>query len=219
MSDRDVKLIGAAGKARLQGDDVTVCSMDSLHKCDPSSTRLVLIDEPHAAVTDSRLPKLAEFTLARKLGYGATLKGRFDNRHTLIEALIGPVLAERTFKEAVAEGAVCPLVVFMLKVSLTQYTSNRDQAYKALLFRNSSMASLVAKIAKKLLPEDHQVILFIKNEKQAEFYLDFLGQEGTIAMAKRLSTKERTALMEQMRTGLVKRCLASDIYAQGVTCY
>lgn len=218
IPDREVKLIGATGRSKFPSEDITVCSMDSLHKCDPGKTRLILVDEAHAAVTDTRLPRLAEFTLARKIGLGATLTGRFDNRDILIEALFGPVWAERTFTEAVAEGAICHLIVFLLRITIPKGgSSNRNDAYKKWLYKNSNIATLVTRITKELLPKEHQVILFIKDEKEAEFYLDYIGKEGTIAMAKRLTKKERMALLDEMKSNSIKRCLASDIYAQGIT--
>ena len=216
VPNRDVRLIGA-GSSKQPGDDINVVSMDSLHKCDADTCRLLLIDEPHASVTNSRLPELSKFDKARKIGFGATLKGRFDQKDILIEALIGPVLAERTFKEAVAEGAVCPLIVYMIVIPLKGALGDRDRAYKDNLFASTTVAKAVKWICHDLLPKDWQTIVFIKNEKQAEFYLNWIGEEGTIAMAKRLTKKEREDLMQRMCSDEIKRCLASDIYAQGVT--
>lgn len=213
---RDVRLIGG-GSTKTPGDDINVVSMDSLHKCDADACRLLLIDEPHASVTNSRLPELAKFDKARKIGFGATLKGRFDQKDILIESLIGPVLAERTFKEAVEEGAVCPLIVYMIVIPLKGNLGDRDRAYKHSLFASNAVAKAVKWICHDLVPKDWQTIIFIKNEKQAEFYLNWIGEEGTIAMAKRLTKKEREELMQRMCSDEIKRCLASDIYAQGVT--
>lgn len=218
LPHRDVKLMGAGSRVRYPSEDITVCSMDSLHKCDTGKTELVLIDEPHAVVTDSRLPKLLAFEKARFIGFGATLKGRFDGRDKVIMGAIGPVLAQRTYKEAVAEGAICPIAVLYLKVPLKKPAqSTRQGAYNALLFKSRRMAEAVARMTKELIPEGWQTLIFIKHEKQAELYLSHIGKEGTIAMAKRLSAKERKDLMARMASGEVLRCLASDIYAQGVT--
>lgn len=221
IPDREVILLGAGSKKRFSSDQITVCSMDSLDKCDTGKTRLLLIDEPHAAVTDSRLPVIDGFDNARRFGYGATLTGRFDNRDVLIEGLIGPVLAERTYLEAVAEGAICPLTVIMLNVTIGKGDFNpgwrRDKAYKNILFENPRIANIIRKICLEVIPESWQTILFIRNEKQADFLLDYVGKEGTIAMAKKLTDKERVELMERMKDDDIKRCLASDIYSQGVT--
>lgn len=221
IPDREVVLLGAGSKRRYSSDEITVCSMDSLDKCDTGKTRLLLIDEPHAAVTDSRLPVIDGFDNARRFGYGATLTGRFDNRDVLIEGLIGPVLAERTYLEAVAEGAICPLTVIMLNLKLGKHDFDprwkRDKAYKNILHENPRVGQIVKKICLDVIPENWQTILFIRNEKQADFVIDYVGEEGTIAMAKKLTDKERVEVMERMKDDDIKRCVASDIYSQGVT--
>ena len=218
MPGRDVKLIGAGSRVKYQGDDITVASIDSMHKCEPSKTRLILIDEPHMAVTNSRLPILHSFHKARKLGFGATLKERYDNRELVIKGLMGPVLSERTFPEAVAEGAVAPLRVFMLRVPLEiQNWGDHTKTYKALLHQNECMARLVSEISSGILPEDWQSIMFIKNEDQAEYYKKFVGEQGTIVMAKRMTAKERDATTERMKQADIKRCLATEIYSTGIT--
>lgn len=218
---RHVVLIGAGSKVRYPSDDITVCSMDSLSKCDVDRTRLLLIDEPHAAVTDSRLPMINSFHKARRIGFGATLKGRYDNRDVLIEGLIGPVLAERTYLEAVAEGAICPLVVLMLNVKISKgdykSTWKRDKAYKNLIYESPRIASITRKICHEIIPAKWQTLFFIKNEAQADHYIEYIGHEGTIAMAKKMNKAERLETMERMKSGEILRCLASDIYSQGVT--
>lgn len=221
LPHREVKLIGAGSRVKYPSEDITVMSMDSMDKADFGRTELLLIDEPHAAVTDSRLPVLNSFQKARRLGFGATLQGRFDGKDALITGLIGPVLAERTYLEAVAEGAICPLKVYLLRIPVNKRAVNtswnRTQAYKKVLFESPRMAEIADRLCKQLIPSSWQTLLFIKNEKQADLYLKHIGDEGTIAMAKKLTAKQREEVMERMRGDEIKRCIASDIYAQGVT--
>jgi superfamily II DNA or RNA helicase len=218
LPHREVQLIGAGSTVKYPSEDITVASMDSLHKCDPGRTRLLLIDEPHAAVTDSRAQEVVKFNMARKYGFGATLDGRFDGRDMLIEGLIGPVLVERTYTEAVEEGAICPIVVYMLRVKFADYaTSSRDAAYNNLMFRSPRMADLTAKICRELVPEAWQTIVFIKDENQADLFLKHIGEEGVIAMAKKMNTKERNTKLKLMEDNVIKRCLATKIYSTGVT--
>jgi superfamily II DNA or RNA helicase len=60
-------------------------------------------------------------------------------------------------------------------------------------------------------------MVFIAQEAQAELYMKHMGEESTIAMAKRLTKKEREALFVRLQSGDANKCLASKIYAQGVT--
>ena len=211
-------LIGGGSTKKFPSQDVTVCSMDSLHKCDPGRTRLVLVDEPHAVVTDGRALDLFKFDQARKYGFGATTSGRYDQRDIWIESLLGTLLVNRTYSEAVEEGAICPLVVYMLKIQFDPFfVKSRDKAYNALLYHSPRLSELTARICRSLIPESWQTLVFIKDEGQAEHYLKDIGEEGVVVMAKLMTTKERKEKMRLMQDNIIKRCLASKIYAQGVT--
>lgn len=219
IPNREVKMLGAGSRVRFPSEHINVVSMDSLDKCDTGRTDLVIVDEPHACVTNSRLPHVTGFDKARMLGFSATPEGRFDGRDRVIIGAIGPVLAERTYKEGVAEGAICPLVVLFLKVDLdwTELPKDRHRAYKHYLFESESMANITARISSEIIPEDWQSLIFIKNEAQADLYLEYIGSEGTIAMAKRMKVNERKEMFRAMQSDEVKRCIATNIYAQGVT--
>lgn len=219
ITGREVKLICSGSRTKYPSETgITVCSADSLDKCDFGGTKLLLADEPHALVTNARTELINAFTCARRIGFGATLKGRFDGRDSVIEGLFGPVLEERTYLEAVKEGAICPLSIIFLNINIApgRYF-NRDAAYKSLLFQNQAMANITAQICHDIIPENYQTMLFIKNEKQADLFMEAIGTEATIAMAKRMTTKERAEVTELMRTDVIKRCLCTDIYVQGVT--
>ena len=218
---REVRKIGGGrGSSKYQSETgITICGIDSLQKCEPALTDLLIGDEVHSLVTAIRLAKLNKFSECRRIGLGATLKGRFDGRDPLIGGYFGPVLAERTYAEAVAEGSICPITVFFVrvKVPVDEYYHDRDVAYNRLLFKNKSVASFVSRICHEILPEDWQTLIFISHEKQADLYLKSVGEVGTIAMAKKLKPKERDDLFARMQSGEVKRCIATNIYAQGVT--
>jgi superfamily II DNA or RNA helicase len=218
LPDRDIRLLGAGSSNRISGPDITVCSMDSLHLCDHGKVRLLIIDEPHALMTDGRIPELNKFQMARRLSFGATLEGRFDQRDLVLEGLLGPVLAERTYLEAVAEGAICPLVIILLKVRMSRQAvgGKREMVYKHTVFENPEMANMVAAVC-KTLPEDWQHLIFIKQEVQADHIQEALGDDTPIAMAKVLKKKVRAQLAQDMRYNQMRRCIASDIFSTGIT--
>ena len=216
---REVKLIcGSKGKKPAGPGGVTVCSADSLNKIDPGTVDLILADEPHALVTESRLRLVDAFPKARRIGFGATLKGRFDGRDQLIEGVFGHVLVERTYKEAVEEGAICPLHILFLKVEVEpRFLRDRNSAYNSILFHSQSAAALAADICKDVIPADFQTMIFVKDEKQAELLQETIGRDTTIAMAKRMTNKEREECDRLMKENIIKRCLCTKIYVQGVT--
>ena len=215
-----VKIGGGKGSSKYPAiHGVTICSVDSLHKCDAGQTDLLLGDEVHALVAPSRIKQFSPFHTCRRIGLGATLKGRFDGRDPLITGLFGPVLENKTYEQAVIEGAICPLVILMVRVKIPIHDSytQRNTAYNHLLFRNQPMAKAVGAICKDMLPPDYQTLLFIKSERQANLYLKHLPEDATIAMAKVMTEKSRDAIFDRMAIGEIKRCLATNIYSQGVT--
>lgn len=223
LPHRDVRGVYTGSRNKNQGPDITICSMDSMDKMDADDTDLLIIDEPHAVVADERLPKLAAFTRCRKYGFGATLTGRFDKKDRLIEGMIGPVITNITYREAVAQEAIAPLKVIMIKVPFSKDVLpgprvERRTVYKRLLTQSSKMTKLVKKIVDKVVPPDWQVMAFIMDEKQADFYMaEAFPSHGTIAMAKKMKPAERKDITGRIASGELVRVLASNIYVQGIT--
>ena len=215
--DRDIKQIGGGSKVKFQSEDLTICSMDSIHKIDPGPVRLLTIDEPHAVIASSRVDKLPAFSMARIYALGATLTGRYDQRDFLLEGLVGPVLAKRTYPEAVAEGAICPIKVMMINWPLPSFAGDRDKAYRELLFENELMGRCARYLSDVVIPREWQMLYFIKTETQADFLSECVGRDVSVAMAKKLTDKERAAMTERVRQNHIKRVICSDIYVQGVT--
>lgn len=217
LPDREVKGIFSGSRNRTQSDDITIVSFDSLDKLDYDSVRLLLIDEPHAAVSPERLVSTSKFKRARVYGYGATLEGRFDGRDDLIVGLMGPVLAERTFQEAVTEGAICPIIVWVVKVPFHAFKPyNRLAAYRHLLLRNRDISQMAGYVCNEIIPADWQTLLFISEAKQADMVKGFI-HNGEVAIAGRMNAGVRKEVFNRMVTGDVKRCISTNIYGQGVT--
>lgn len=220
LPGRRVHLVHGAKniKGPVLPGDVVVCSADSLGKLDSTQYDLMLADEPHELVTNERITAIDAFTRARRIGFGATLTGRFDGRDKLIEGLFGPVIVERTYKEAVAEGAICPLNVLFLDIELMPRNYyNRLRAYDGMFFKNEEMCNLIKRICDEVVPADFQTLIFIKHEKQADLLQDTIGRDTCVAMAKKLTMKERDEVTAKLKSNTIKRCLCSKIYVKGVT--
>lgn len=215
---REVSGIFSGSKTQYMSDDITVCSMDSLHKLDKESVKLLLIDEPHAAVSEKRAEQLFEFCNARILGFGATLEGRWSGNDIMIKGLIGPVLSNITFKEAVDLGALCPIDVKVVKIPYApKGYSNRNIAYKNYVFQNKKFHEIVGEIANNVVPKEWQTLLFINNEKEATALHKYV-KDSELAMDKLFKNKkERTEMFEKLKQDKIKRCICSNIYSTGVT--
>jgi hypothetical protein len=218
IPDREIKLIGGGSRVKFPSfDGITICSMDSMHKLDYDTPRLVLVDEPHAIIAKSRFDYLPKFHLARKIGMGATLSGRFDGKDALLEGIFGPVLANRTYREALGEGAVCQIHVMMVDWPVPDAAGERDEVFASLLYQNDLVGRFARYLSTSVIPPEWQTLFFIKTEDQADFVLDYVGSDVAVAMAKKLSPKDRKAMTERVRTNQIKRVICSDIYVQGVT--
>lgn len=218
IHDREVRLIGGGKNQKPTYTGINIVSMDSLHKLGAGAIRLLLCDEPHAAPATSRLHQIDQFPFARRYGFGATLAGRSDGKDLLIQGLFGHVLSRRTYLEAVAEGAICPLHIIFLEVEVTpRGFRTRDDAYDELLFDSHEVALTVADICHDVIPPDQQTLIFIKHEKQAELFMDKIGRDTSLAMAKKMTKTERSELTQLLRENVITRCLCTRIFVQGVT--
>jgi superfamily II DNA or RNA helicase len=208
-----------SGSKGLKGqcDDITVCSLDSLDKLNPEDVRLLLIDEPHAIAAPSRILGMQAFRHARIIGVGATTTGRFDGADILVEGLIGPVLYEKTFREAVAEGAICPIRVYVVTIPFDMWPcSDRDTAYRRLLYHNPEFNRLIEVISSQIIPQDWQTLIFADQQKQIDL-IKLCVEDGVTAIASRMGATERKEKFEAMKAGTIKRCIATNIYSTGVT--
>lgn len=217
MPDREVKGLFTGSKDRQASEDITVCSLDSLGKVDHTATKLLIVDEAHAMVSPSRLYAVGRFENARIYGIGATLEGRYDGADLLIEGVFGPVLARKTFKEAVQEGAICPIRVYLLPMQFAlQGEWTRDKAYRALIYQNQKFVEMVQTLCWNHIPTDWQTLVFVDEKKQASLVAG-LVENSAVAVASGLSTKERRDLFNRMVRNEIKRCVATDIFSTGVT--
>lgn len=217
LPDREIRGIYTGSRGKKMSQDITLVSMDSLSKAEPDTVELVLVDEPHSVVSPSRIQKIMAFTKARIIGYGATIAGRFDGADKLIQGVIGPVLAEKTFPQAVAEGAICPIVVYFLKVPFVPWDcSKRDAAYRHLIYKNQHFNALVEQVLDKCVPRDWQTIIFVDEIKQADL-VNKMVPTGVVCVAERMNREQREQTYRDMVDSKIMRCIATDIYATGLT--
>ena len=220
LPGRKVKGVGL-GRSNFKGEpEIEVISVDSLHKTCISDPDMLICDEAHAHVTDDRIKLIQNVSpRARRIGMGATLEGRYDRRDAVIEGLFGPVLSSVSYREAVAEGAICPVVVVGIPITFNPFhCSHYIHAMRRLLWQNEKVAYLAREVCDNMLPENWQTLLFIKNEDHAKFMAEALSQsKWPVAMAKLLTKKARGALTQEVADSTHMRVLCSNIFVQGMT--
>lgn len=217
LPGREIKGIYTGSRGKKVSKDITLISMDSLKHAEPDTVRLLLVDEPHSAVSPSRVQAMMAFKNARIIGYGATIEGRFDGADKLIRGLIGPTLAEKTFREAVAEGAICPITVYFLKIPFIPWDcKKRESAYRHLLYKNNAFNDTVRQVLQSAVPRDWQTIIFVDEIKQADL-INKMVEEGVVCVAERMNRDQREETYKKMVNSEILRCIATDIYATGLT--
>ena len=76
--------------------------------------------------------------------------------------------------------------------------------------------TLVKAVSDHYIPKEWQTLIFIDNTKQGDL-LNLFVNDGVMAVAQRMSDKQRQAMFEQVRASEIKRCICTNIYATGVT--
>lgn len=104
-----------AGKKFLPDSDVILASARSLHRIPADWPDLVLFDEVHRAASPEVAEQLVRFEKARMFGMSASPFGRSDGTDLLTTALFGPVLCKLEYDEAVRDGVVARIRVWMLE--------------------------------------------------------------------------------------------------------
>lgn len=216
--DRTVELLVGSRKKGTSGD-ITVTSMDSLHKTDAENTRLLIIDEPHTIASEERFEQFSRFVNARRYAVGASWQGRFDKADKIIEAIVGPILSRTTYTEAVLSGNICPIRVYIIqipfRVDAIDY-KKRHTCVKSMVLMNPYMHWLGSYLS-SIVPADWQTILFVEQEKQADAVAALLPG-AKVAMDKKFkSPKEAAAMQDKMVKAEIMRCVATSIYSTGLT--
>ena len=151
LPDRNVGLI-MSGRSK-PSDDIQVITLDSLHKLEAEDVGVLIVDEMHAASSDTRSQELLRFTKARVWGVSATPDGRFDGKDTVAEGIFGPIVARFTYQDGVKAGCLVPVKVYWIdapepNIGLANYEryKTRDQRYKWGVYNNRPLNDMVGRV-------------------------------------------------------------------------
>lgn len=241
LPDREVGLLMSGSS--LVSDDIQVVTLDSLHRLNPESVGVVIVDEMHTASADSRAPKILEFAKARFWGVSATPDGRYDGKDKVAEGIFGPVVAHMTYQEGVAAGCLVPLKVFWLDAPEPQMGATsfckykmREKRYDYGVFYNLNLNRLIGRIFRSI-PDSLQTLGMLKFTKHMEYVLRACAQEHCMPLPEQahagtdpkkfppaeflhvhaVSSADRKALYYRMKDGEVRKAIATEVYKQGVS--
>ena len=117
------------GKLEDSDDEVYVITIQTFNKLKEDSKfhdiikniEVVIIDEAHHAVSDSYLNLYNTFTNIKSLICLTATPWRDDDRHELLEGLIGPVLYEVHYGDLIDNASLVPLTIYTAKVPRKDY--------------------------------------------------------------------------------------------------
>lgn len=96
-----------------EGKRVICCTLKSLAKLNPENVDMLFIDECHSIGDNDAGQTLSRFVFSRKFGFSAT-PVRNDGSALVMEALLGPIILDVGYVEAVSNDMVVPLNYIML---------------------------------------------------------------------------------------------------------
>ena len=231
---RQVGMISSDGC--VDSSDIIVSTLDSLQHIDPQEIGLLLLDEVHTAATASRIPKILAADKAVKWGFSATPSGRFDNADLSTEALVGPIVYEKTYEDGVKAGALVPIKVFWLKAPIPPIGVDAVHRYvkhvsivRHGLIHNDNLNDLIIDILNRI-PGNMQTLCMVQLLEHVDALLsldDNLQYVHGTTTAKKLkktihshispiSAKGRKEIYNKFRDGEISKLISTSIYQQGV---
>ena len=240
LPDRNVGLI-MSGRNK-QSDDIQVITLDSLHKLEAEDVGVLIVDEMHAASSDTRSQELLRFTKARVWGVSATPDGRFDGKDVVAEGIFGPIVATFTYQDGVKAGCLVPVTVYWIdapepNIGLDNYLryKTREQRYKWGVYNNRPLNDMVGRVFARI-PAELQALGMLQFTKHMEQVLRGCVNAGVSPLPAQahagtdpaefpsaafwhvhaISPKERRDIYERMKSGEIRRAVSTHVYKQGV---
>ena len=170
---------------------------------------------------------------ALRYGLSATPFGRFDGADKVITGLFGPIVYQRTYAEAITDGAVVPLKVCWLECPEPdgwRHYNTHDANYRHGIWRNERMHELVGRLW-AAIPPDLQALAIVDKLEQmnglvplmsgvtyvhAQNNAKYFNGNNLACNLQPVKDKQRDKIYEQMASGEVKRVISTGIYRQGV---
>lgn len=165
------------------GKRIICCTLRSLEKINPEDIQLVLVDEVHGVGANQAGLVLSQFVFSRRFGFSAS-PVRNDGGAKALEAVVGPVILDVSYADAVDSGMVVPLKYVMLPCTrgpefLRDVTGADGKKHRKQIpdvlrkkfsyWRNSSRNKQIAACVSKLLAADPdcQILVIVETLQHA----------------------------------------------------
>ena len=225
-------------RKKKQGERVMCYSAGCLHHVDPKKTDILIADEVHELATDNMFSKFSLFRTSRMYGLSANFDDRFDNADFELEGIFGPLIAQLTYEEGVANDMIVPINVYWrnMKMDRNPCGDMKDIAkMRHGIWRNEWRNAQIAEDA-RTFPDD-QVLITVKTFEHAchlkkllpEFTLCYApndDKEGDIDKyvkwglldkdEPRMTYDRLQMLKKRFEKGDLKKVIATTVWNRGV---
>ena len=221
-------------KASMVGDgvkdlsgDVVVGLINSLARLNPDQIAtlfdVVIVDESHhtASFSGQYFQFLTNCLAPMRIGLTATVDKIGSERGMAAEGLLGPVIGQFTFRDAVAANRIVkPKVVLLavpINMNIRQYTRWNEIYDIGVVFnriRNTIIAEYVAEQAK----EGNTCMVFVKLLSHADLLVDIIEKEGVPCeyVAGSVGNSERERIKIALETKKIMCVVATQAFREGV---
>jgi len=208
---------------------ITVYTADSVGHSH-FDANLVILDEVHELVTDRYTRLLANY-YASKVGLTATPDTRYDNLHSRIEGLCGPVLYRISYQDAEDVSIVVPIAVVWYPVNCPDVTFTDPISRKRRgIWCNDPRNQIIANVALEHYNNKRQVLVLVETIEHAlrlkkylpEFEVCYAGtkSEGGYPVDlgyTPISNKRREELRSLFQSRQLMGVIATGVWAVGVS--
>lgn len=222
------KHIGRVGDGcRDVSTDITITTFKSLPNCAVEKCEMLLVDEVQSTTGEKTLEMFMKIHPIRQFGYTATDENLFNNADKVIKGLFGERLIFIPYKEAQADGAVVPGVVYMVKTSTNIMINASSVEQKILkgIKKCKERNKLIGDICKKI-PKGWQTIIFVDNiddhliplhaEMPKDTKFIHRGSSKKKLGAYALTAKQQDAVADAFSNNENQFLLATDAFRAGV---
>lgn len=180
------------GSRKILGRTVTVCTASALHHLKPGTKawewltgcEVLAGDESHTYAADVLLDiSTGLFAAAAYRLFASATQIRGDGLDLLLLGVIGPRVAELTFRDAVELDLLARPTFYMVSVGSSSEvrSSNPDRETRAHLYENTVLAEVVGDLVRAYVQAGWTCLLLVEEFPQLALLLQHLP-EGTVAL-------------------------------------
>lgn len=206
--DTSRKKVGSASTSR-----VLFTTTGLLPKYQDERFDVLFGDEIHEHAVSGAVSAIMGAKVVRRFGFSGNADKRQDNAHMWMEALYGPLIMDRKYKDSLADGNVVPIFYRAINTSYSGKpvkTTVISERSKRLVWRNNERNAAFASVGHFYLEQGKSVLALAETTEQALAFRKFFKAPLVCGMP------DNEKLEYFIREGLVRRNEIEYIISDGV---